>query len=136
MTTREGVTAKVAVEVVCVGRVREEITDSGEDTATVVVVEGRVEHIADVGGGKKIPFGIGRGSTGFSALPTTWPSPGNFLAAGKILAGAATVVGAAAGTAVTLAGLAAKAAALAAWWAAALSLFLAWRPGPRRLAPS
>ena len=63
MTTREGVTANVAVVVVCVGRVREEITESGEDTATVV--EGRVEHTAEVGGGKKIPIRIGRGSTGF-----------------------------------------------------------------------
>ena len=69
MTTREGVTAKVAVVVVWVAMVREELTESGHDTATVEVVEGRVEHTADVGGGKKIPSG------------TTRPSPGNVLSA-------------------------------------------------------
>ena len=96
--------------------VMKELTLDKLDTVGI----GSVEHTAGAGKeGKDAPFWRGRGMVGFAAVPSFWPSPG------KMLAGAATVVGAAAGTAVALAGLAAKAAALAAWWAAALSLFLA-----------
>ena len=97
--------------------VMEELTLHKLDTVGI----GSGEHTAAGAGkeGKDAPFWRGRGMVGFAAVPSFWPSPG------KMLAGAATVVGAAAGTAVALAGLSAKAAALAAWWAAALSLFLA-----------
>ena len=69
-----------------------------------------VEHTAGAEKGRKAaPLGSGRGRVGLAAAPSVWPSPGNLLAE------AATVVGAAAKSAVAWPGLAAKAAALAAW---------------------
>ena len=90
--------------VVVVELVMEELTLDMLDTM------GSVEHSAGAEkGGKAAPLGRGRGRVGFAAVPSNWPSPG------KLLAEAATVVEAAAETAVAWAGLAAKAAALAAW---------------------
>ena len=106
---------------------RKELTLDKLDTIGI----GSDEHTAGVAKERKAaPLRRGRGRVGFAAVPSIWPSPG------KMLAGTATLVWPATGTVVALAGLAAKAAALAAWWAAALSLFLAWRPGPQCLAPS
>ena len=69
-----------------------------------------VEHTAGAEKGRKAaPLGSGRGRVGLAAAPTVWPSPGNLLAE------AATVVGAAAESAVAWPGLAAKAADLAPW---------------------
>ena len=102
---------------------------------------GSVEHTAGTAKEwKAAPLQRGRGRVGFAAVPRVLPSPGKILAGTATLvlaaAGAATIVWAAAGTAVAFLGLSAKAADLAAWLAAALSLFLTSRPGPRRLAPS
>ena len=86
--------------------VMEELTLDKLDT----VGTGSVEHTAGAEKGRKAaPLGSGRGRVGLAAAPSVWPSPGNLLAE------AATVVGAAAESAVAWPGLAAKAAALSAW---------------------
>ena len=76
-----------------------------------------VEHTVVIGrtGGKTEPLasGSGKGKVGFSALPTTFPSPGKLGAE----------------TAETAADF------LAAWYRAALSLSLSRRAGPRRFKP-
>ena len=55
---------------------------TGEDIEVGVVLMGGVEHSAGGGGGgKKDPLASGIGRTGLSAVPTTFPIPGKFLAA-------------------------------------------------------
>ena len=72
-----------------------------------------VEHTVDVGRTEPLASGSGKGKVGFSALPTTFPSPGKLGAE----------------TAETAADF------LAAWYRAALSLSLSRRAGPRRFKP-